>query len=230
MRIRAVLFDIDLTLLDAGGAGRRAMERAMERCWNVLDAASGISFGGRTDPWLIREMMKGRVPETHHTDDAIRTVIETYLELLPLELATSGGARPLPGVRPLLDELEALGVALGLATGNVQRGARIKLQSAGGLERYFHFGGYGDDDANRNVLTARGLQRAQQRVTGLAAHEVALVGDTPHDITAGRSIGAFTVGVATGRSTVAELHAAGADAVLVDLSAPDVLLQRCRRA
>lgn len=225
--LRAVLFDVDQTLLDCAGSGRKAMTAAMRRCCGVEDATAGIRFAGRTDPALVAEMVQTHARHATLTPALFQDVMEAYLSELPSLLESIGGARVLPGVVPLLEGLQAAGVLLGLATGNVARGASIKLRSTSVLDGFFSFGGYGDDHPERPGLTAVAVQRCRAlTTTPLSAQQIALVGDTPADIAAGRSVGAFTVGVATGSFTETQLRACGADLVVRELTEASLLIQR----
>ena len=140
-----------------------------------------------------------------------------YLMRLPEEVRLSTGYRVLDGVDDLLPRLCRAGHFLGITTGAVEAAAHIKLARAN-LNRFFLFGGYGSDSADRGGLT----QRAIERAGAILGHKVdpqrvLVVGDTPHDITAAHAVGALGVGVASGHFTKDELRDAGADYVLGSL-------------
>ncbi len=221
--MRLVLFDIDGTLLWTDGAGRRAIHRALLDETGGNGSVEGYRFDGKTDPQIVRELLAlARQPE----DDAERrvaAVLDRYLTLLESELrASAHETRVLPGVRDLLDALapvEAGGGALvGLLTGNLVRGAALKLRSAGLDPDRFAVGAFGSDSARRADLPPVAAQRATAR-TGRAfvGRDVVIIGDTPADMECGAPHGARAVGVATGFYDVAALAAAGAAAVFADL-------------
>jgi phosphoglycolate phosphatase-like HAD superfamily hydrolase len=222
-----VLFDIDGTLLLTSGAGRRAITAALADRLGGSDAWRRIRFDGKTDPQIVRELLEAAGDPAAADPAVIADVCERYVGHLEDELArTPGDTRLLPGVPSLLDRLEARGdVVLGLLTGNVARGASLKLR-AGGLDpARFQVGAYGSDSANRPDLPAIAAGRAAplfgKTPDGAA---VVIVGDTPADVTCGRAIGARAVAVATGSYAVAALEEAGAHAAFVDLSDTDAVL------
>ena len=218
------LFDIDGTLLRAGGAGRRAVELAL--C-EVLEDDNGsvslesVEFAGRTDPWIVRTaLMQYGVTAN---DALINEVLRRYVAHLPRELELASAFEVLPGVLSLLAELTARDdVVVGLGTGNTQPAAYAKL-ARGGLDSFFSFGGFGSDHTDRAELLrtglSRGLERAGARPGGA---RVVVIGDTPHDVAAAQAIGAHCVAVSTGGYDALALEAAGATVVVSDLSAAAV--------
>ncbi|MCA9678405.1 MAG: HAD family hydrolase, partial [Myxococcales bacterium] len=145
------LFDIDGTLLRAGGAGTRALNQIFAARYGVSDAMAGIDCGGRTDPWIVREVFTRQLGRAA-TADEVDAVLDAYVPALERELAASTAFRVLPFVAVTLDGLAARGgVEVGLATGNIEAGARVKLSRAG-LAGRFGFGGFGCDSADRAEL------------------------------------------------------------------------------
>ncbi len=213
------LFDIDGTLLRAGGAGARALNAVFEARWGVPDAMDGIDAGGRTDPWLIDQAFQRRHGRAA-TDAERDELLAAYVPELAHQLRATASLRVLPHVATVLDELSGRpDVHLGIATGNVAAGARVKLDAAG-LTARFAFGGYGCDSADRPTLVARAIERGQAVAGGRCpADRVVIVGDTVHDISAARACGARVVAVATGWTSAETLQAAGADVVMDDLAA-----------
>jgi phosphoglycolate phosphatase-like HAD superfamily hydrolase len=218
------LFDIDGTLLSAGGAGRRSVERALGEVLDGIDeevTLESVEFAGRTDPWIVRTAL-------HHygiaADDAlVAEVLHRYVAHLPHELELASAFQVLPGVLSLLVELEARDdVILGLGTGNTEPAAYAKL-ARGGLDAFFSFGGFGSDHADRAELLRAGLGRGLDRA-GLRAGdvEVVVIGDTPHDVAAAKEIGAQCVAVTTGSYDGATLEAAGARLIVSGLEATEV--------
>jgi phosphoglycolate phosphatase-like HAD superfamily hydrolase len=220
------LFDIDGTLLRAGGAGRRAVELAL--C-EVLEDDNGsvslesVEFAGRTDPWIVRTaLMQYGVTAN---DALIHEVLRRYVAHLPRELELASAFEVLPGVLSLLAELTVRDdVVLGLGTGNTQPAAYAKL-ARGGLDSFFSFGGFGSDHTDRAELLRTGLSRGLERAGARAGGaRVVVIGDTPHDVAAAQAIGAHCVAVSTGGYDGSALEAAGATVVVPDLSSAAVRL------
>ncbi len=216
---KLVLFDIDGTLVLTGAAGLRAMNAACEEVLGRSDALEGIPVAGRTDRIILTEVAErdGRPLD----EELLADLRERYVRHLAREIELPGKGRKgiMPGIRPLLDDLqERDDVFLGLLTGNFEAGARIKLEHFD-LWRYFRCGAFGDDAADRNALVPFALGRAKGcGLPDLSAEHILVVGDTPHDIACARAVGAVPVAVATGSFDVAQLRAAGADIVFQDLS------------
>lgn len=204
------LFDIDGTLIRSDGAGRRSFERACDEHLGVDGALGDIRLDGKTDPAILDEVFsvhRGRAATT-----AERTaILDRYLGYLETVLPTAR-YEVLPGVEAVLDHLDAAGAVLGLATGNLERGAEIKLRR-GDLWRRFRFGGYGSDHAERAELVRIGIQRGRALAPRpVEDREIWVIGDTPRDIAAAHAAGCLALGVATGSYSEAELAASGADA------------------
>jgi phosphoglycolate phosphatase len=224
---RLILFDIDGTLLTAQRAPRRAFERAMIEVYGTAGPIATHAFDGKTDPQIARELLELDGVAAKKIDDGLDALWRTYLRELQVEFARADHATlVLPGVVALLAELEKRSdsLLLGLLTGNIHQGAALKLASAR-ITTTFRLGAYGSDDERRDRLPPVAVQRAHA-LTGRTfdGHDVVIIGDTPHDVTCGRDICARAVGVATGRYSAAELRAAGAVAVLSDLSDTDAAL------
>ena len=215
--MKLLLFDVDATLILTGGAGLRALARAFRTLYGVEDAMNGVSPSGKTDPSIVREIFLTKLAEVQPIEGRIPDVLEAYITYLHEEVESSETYRILPGIAELLEQLAVRGdVLMGLATGNIERGARIKL-ARGNLNRYFSFGGFGSDSENRTSLVRRAADMAVgKNGVSLGSNEIFVIGDTPRDVDAGRDAGFRTVGVATGQYTVEELRLCGADIVIPD--------------
>jgi beta-phosphoglucomutase-like phosphatase (HAD superfamily) len=215
-RTQAVLFDIDGTLIDTGGASDRAWKRAFKELHGVDVDVPAVTGKGVPDPEVGRVVFKeaiGREPTEEEADALMRR----RLDYLPEEVKSSPGFVVKDGVVELLDRLIDDGILLGLTTGNVEEAAHIKLARAN-LNRFFSFGGYGSDSPDRTELTKKALERGEL-VSGrtLDRDRCLSCGDTPRDIEAGHGAGIRVVGVASGEYTAEELIEAGADAVVHSL-------------
>ena len=220
---RLVLFDIDCTLIDGHGAGQRAVLRALREVYGVEGELGGYSFHGRTDPVIVRELVAlwGNGRPGHSDERRIETRLEAclarYVELLRGEIE-DGRVEILPGVGELVPALaEDERVVLGLLTGNVEEGARLKLAPTG-LMPHFKVAAYGSDAPTRPGLPDVAVRRAEaltgRRFTG---KEIVIIGDTPADIGCGEHLGVRTIAVATGRYSVEELRTHAPDHVFGDL-------------
>jgi len=215
---RLVLFDIDGTLIDTGGAGARSWTWAFERQFGQKVDIAEHSTAGMTDPAIGRVTFSeamGREPSV----EELERLMASYQAVLPDFVASSPDYRVLHGVEALLERLTGEGILLGLTTGGLQAAAHAKL-GRGQLNHYFYVGGYGSDSEDRVELTRAAVVRGEQMLDGLDLKEVYVVGDTPLDIAAAEGVGAVSVGVASGRYNVQELGAAGADHVLASLAHP----------
>jgi phosphoglycolate phosphatase-like HAD superfamily hydrolase len=194
------------------------MNRACEEILGHREALDGIPVAGRTD-WIILHDALRKIGRDLD-DDLFAQLRERYLAHLDEEIdrPAEGVKAVMPGVRVLLDELQARNDAfLGLLTGNFEQGARIKLEHFG-LWHYFRCGAFGDDHSDRNALVPFALERAGRCGLDAAPADVIVVGDTPHDIACAHAVGALPVGVATGSFTVEQLRSSGGDIVFEDLS------------
>jgi phosphoglycolate phosphatase len=207
---RAVLFDIDGTLLVTGGAGGVAWQRGFEELYGVEADVAEHTDAGMTDPEIVKVIFKEVVGREGSAEERAKA-IGCYLKHLPDAVAESDGYRVMPGIEDLLPELIERGVLVGLVTGNVEAAAHIKL-ARGHLNRFFSFGGYGSDSPDRTEVTKAALSRAKLvSGDGLDTSSCISVGDTPRDVIAGHGAGIKVVGVATGSYTVDQLDQAGAD-------------------
>ncbi len=213
---RAVLFDIDGTLISTGGASDRAWKRAFEELQGVDVDVPAVTGKGVPDPEVGRVVFEkaiGREP----TEEEAEALMRRRLDHLPEEVESSPGFVVKDGVVELLDRLIQDGIMLGLTTGNVEEAAHVKLARPN-LNRYFAFGGYGSDSPDRTKLTRKALERADF-VSGhtLDRDSSFACGDTPRDVDAGHGAGIRVVGVATGEYTAEELIEAGANAAIQSL-------------
>src|SRR5688572_4190939 len=186
---RLILFDIDGTLLSTDGAARRAFHAALLEVYGMTGPIATHSFDGKTDPQIARELLTLAGLADADIDRGLESLWQSYVRGLAALLA-----------------------------GNIAQGASLKLQS-GGIGQYFRFGAFGSDCEQRSGLPAIAVERARVDTgRSFTGHQVVIIGDTPHDVTCGSSLGVFTIAVATGRHSRESLLEAGADVALADLA------------
>jgi phosphoglycolate phosphatase len=209
-----VLFDIDGTLLSAGRAARESVLTALAEVYGWKSGnGSTHDFSGKTDPQIVRELVEEDVGR-ERCEALLEKALERYLEEFARRLAP-GAVVTKPGVAELLPRIAAEpGVTLGLLTGNLERGARMKLEPPG-FNPYFSFGAFGSDSADRYCLPTIALGRARQRSgRSYSGKSIVIVGDSVHEILCGRSLGVRAVAVATGPTPAARLAETQPDALL----------------
>lgn len=215
-RKKLFLFDIDGTLLLTGRAGEHALRLGLHERFGIEDDLASISFAGSTDSRIALQIFERHgIPAT---PENIADLFDGYVHHLALELPRREG-RLLPGIVALLDALKARpDCVLGLLTGNIARGAQLKLTHYGVWD-YFEFGAFADDHVDRNELGHFARARAAER-HGIAfePQDVFVLGDTPRDVECARAVGAWAVAIATGSYSTEELRACRPDFLFEDLS------------
>jgi phosphoglycolate phosphatase-like HAD superfamily hydrolase len=216
---RLLLWDIDSTLITTGGAGDRALRRVVKKRYGVDDDFHDIEIAGRTDAQIAASILKKY--DVEPTSANVADFLEGYLANLE-DLLPQIGGRVLPGVAEILERLAPReDRVLALLTGNLRRGAQLKLERYG-LWHYFDFGAFADDHADRNELGAFARVRAKEKHgIEFAVADIDVIGDTGHDIACGKIFGARTVAVATGSWTRERLAEHEPDFLFDDLSDVD---------
>lgn len=213
--MRLALFDIDGTLLREGIAPKLAFARALQETYDTTGPVSGFRFAGMTDPQCVAEIMRMAGVPDEVILERRDACLDRYAEHLAKEMRSHDGAKLYPGVKELLRHLSGRAdVVVGLLTGNVHRGAMLKLRRFS-LGDYFRFGAFGDEHEDRCVLARIALEKAGDLLgRPVAGSEATVIGDTPRDVACARAIGARAVIVATGLVSRDELLAAEPDAIL----------------
>ena len=226
---RLVLFDIDGTLLSAGRVARESVLRALSRAYDWTASPdhgdrARYDFSGKTDPQIVRELVREAVGD-ERCEANLERALELYLEELRARL-TPESIVPKPGIPELLRRLSAdPRVTLGLLTGNLEAGARLKLDPPG-FNPYFPFGAFGSDSADRYLLPPLAVIRAQSHSgRNFSGKSIVIVGDSVHDVECGRPLGVRTVAVSTGPTPADRLAAKRPDALLPDFSDVDAGLE-----
>ncbi|OLC12081.1 MAG: hypothetical protein AUH29_17480 [Candidatus Rokubacteria bacterium 13_1_40CM_69_27] len=223
--MRLFLFDVDGTLLNARGAGRRAFGCALEAVYGTAGPVDRYDWRGRTDPQIAFDLMRAAGLTDGEIAARLDTFFDTYAGELERLLGDGARVEVMPGAGEVVRRLGAREDALvGLLTGNIERGARAKLRSTG-LLPWFRVGAYGSDDADRRRLPAVACARARA-LTGreFPFDRVTIIGDTPLDVDCARACGARAVVVATGHHSGAELAACAPDLLFADLADVDRVL------
>ena len=214
-----VLLDIDGTILHSSGAGRAAMEAALTATFGSPGDAA-VRYDGKTDRQIVREAMRGAGFSDADIDARMDQAIGRYVAGLPEQLRDPArGVGLYPGVAALIDAVHAHpDTVLGLLTGNVEPGARLKLASVGLDFSMFRVNAFGSDSEIRSELPAIAHGRMLTAFgVALRGRDVVVIGDTPADIDCGRALGARAIAVATGSYSVEELAAHDPYAVFADL-------------
>ncbi|HET8578290.1 MAG TPA: HAD family hydrolase [Methylomirabilota bacterium] len=204
--MRLLLFDIDGTLVSARGAGRRAFKAALEGVFGTAGGIDEYDLRGRTDQRIVFDVMEAAGFPREVVRPRLDEVFEAYARGLVAEIGDGSGVITLPGVSELVRQLDrAEGALIGLLTGNIEEGARIKLAPSG-LWPLFPVGAFGSDDIDRRRLPSLAARRAQALIgCAFEPADVVVIGDTPHDIDCARAFGAVAVAVATGQYVRAQL-------------------------
>ena len=224
--MKLVLFDIDGTLITSRGAGRRAMRTAFERIFGTAGGIDHYDLRGRTDTRIVHEVMAAAGWEAARIKERLDDFFEAYLGGLVAEIGEGQGVVALPGVVALVEALTASeDVVVGLVTGNIEEGARIKLLPTG-LWPHFRVGAYGSDHMDRRHLPPLAARRAHALLgREFPPADLIVIGDTPHDVDCARACGAVAVAVATGQYPREALLADKPDHFFEDLSDTDRVLR-----
>jgi phosphoglycolate phosphatase-like HAD superfamily hydrolase len=220
---RLLLFDIDGTLIDSGGAGVQALRAVLQNEFGMSDELDGIEIAGRTDLGIVHQILCKLNFEPNEKNTA--RFLDQYIEFLADELPRRKG-RLLPGIEELLRRLQPRRQnVLALLTGNVERGAQLKLGHYG-IWHFFEFGAFADDHHDRNELGVFARQRAREKHgVDFGAADIDVIGDTPHDIACGKAIGARTIAVATGSFSRGQLAVHQPDWILDNFSDVDARMR-----
>lgn len=221
--LKLFLFDLDGTLVSTGGAGLRSLSAAFKQIHGVENAHHKINASGKTDPAIFRELIRSFLDRDAEPGE-IETIGNCYLGHLEREMKTSN-PKIMAGVEAFIDKISnRRDIVIGLGTGNLEKGARLKLGPSN-LNRHFEFGGFGSDHEERSEVLRFGHRRAETRSNGkIAPKDVYVIGDTLLDISAAKRAGFKSVAVATGKSTRDELGAGKPDFLLATLLEGNLLL------
>ncbi len=218
-----ILFDIDGTLLSSAGAGKTALEKGMASKFGIGQIVDGLSLSGRTDKGILYDLL--RLHNIPFSQENYEKMLQAYLEFLPDCLKTVQGTI-LPGISDILAALKKReDCAVGLLTGNLRKGAKIKLAHFN-IHHHFDFGGFGDHHLDRDDVAREALQEIQTKFgKDYPPHKIWVLGDTPLDIQCARAIGAQVLAVATGWHSMDELKPYKPDLLFQDLTSTHQVLE-----
>lgn len=211
---KLVLFDIDGTLIHTGGAGTRSMNMAFQELFSIKDAFQDISMAGKTDRQIMKEGL--RAHGFNNTDGNLGNMVNAYLKFLETEIDNQG-RKLKPGIIEVLNRIKEGKMSLGLLTGNLEKGARIKLK-AFGLNEYFPEGAFGSDHEDRDMLLPIALEKFSRKGLNFSAADCIVIGDTPRDVQCAKIHGALCIAVATGPYSKKDLLNTDADIVFDSLA------------
>ena len=220
---RLVLFDIDKTLLVGSTVHYTALKNALSEVYGIENPLPVKNMQGMTDLKIICETLL----QENIDIKTIKSGLEQCMEIMYLKYKDSlqkQDLKVLEGVKELLGILQSVGIPMGLVTGNMEAIAWLKLEKVG-LNKYFHFGGFGDKIIKRSGLVKNAIKASEQTIGKIDNENIFLIGDTPRDIVGGQKVGVKTIGVATGDFTGKELAQAGADFIVEDLKDSDKVLK-----
>lgn len=220
---RLLLFDIDGTLISSAGAGVHALKLVLAERFRIKDDLHDIEIAGMTDSGIVISILKKhKIPETHENVSAF---LDGYVHYLSQELPRRKGTL-LPGVLELLEKVKSRPhLVLALLTGNVSRGAQLKLEHYG-VWHFFEFGAFADDHHDRNELGSFARARAKEKHgREFSPGETDVIGDTPRDIACGKAFGARTIAIATGTWSREQLTQHNPDFLFDDLSDVDEVMR-----
>ncbi len=219
MADKLLLFDIDGTLLLSKGIPRTAFLKVLKNHFPRISDKTTVKFSGMTDPQIIKQLLQANGDSTQVSNRLLQTLFKEFAAELSQRLNAENPPDVLPGVTALLDRLQTLpNCYLGLVTGNIMAGARIKLLAAG-LYHYFPLGGFGSDHENRNLLPPIALKRAELYYNkSFRQDDIWIIGDSIHDVRCAKANGLNCLALTTGFTPEASLLAEKPDFLLQNLN------------
>lgn len=214
---KLVLFDIDGTLVSTGGAGTRSMNLAFHELFGIPDAFKDIPMAGKTDPQIMKEGLKCH--DLPYLDGNVEKMMNGYIKFLQQEI-DNPHRHLMPGISASLDLFRETGIPVGLLTGNLEKGAEIKL-GAFGIYSCFIDGAFGSDHEDRDSLLPIAIEKFAARGYTFLPSDCIVIGDTPRDVQCAKIHGAYCIAVATGPYSREDLLNTDADIILDSLEGTD---------
>jgi len=218
--VRLFLFDVDGTLIVARGAGREAFNRALHAVYGTAGPEEGrYDFRGKTDPRILLDLLTAAGLGPGEIAAGAARFYATYVDELAAVIGDGRRVTVMPGIADVVRALARREDAVvGLLTGNIEGGARVKLAPTG-LWPLFRLGAYGSDHIDRRALPAVACARARQAVGhDFSFDRVTIIGDTPLDVDCARACGARAVAVATGFHPYGDLEGCAPDLLFPDFA------------
>jgi phosphoglycolate phosphatase-like HAD superfamily hydrolase len=217
MNSKLLLFDIDGTILSAHGAPKKAMSTVLGRRYSAFNYDQGYDFSGRTDPQIVEHLLE--FDDREFSENLVKDILEEFCIELEKEMVNGQKPKIHPGVENLIEDLgNTNSVYLGLVTGNVSKGAKIKLEAAA-LQEYFAVGGFGDDSKDRNDLPPIAQKRAEKHFNqSFHSNDIWIIGDSKYDIVCAQTNNLRCLAVSTGKTCREKLEAANPEFLVNDLS------------
>lgn len=223
---RLILFDIDETILHSDGVGRRAMQGALSKVFAHGVDAAGHNMSGKTDPQICHELLRTHGYEEHVIEERLPSIFNEYISLLEHEIGKAKSYRLHRGVQALIDRLaKDSNCRLALLTGNIEVGARMKLEPFD-LNKYFATGAYGSDAADRRQLPEIAHRRAVDTFSiSFRKEDIVIIGDAVNDVVCAKAYDVTSLVTCTGKTSKEELVPLNPDYMFDSLEDTD---QICR--
>ena len=220
---RLFLFDIDGTLLSPGSSARKAISQAIENYTDVPPNLQIKDVAGMTDRLIVKNALE-KCGKDGDITKVITDIVNDYLTLFENTYLESTGAFVYEDALKFIHKVKENGFPLGLLTGNVKRGAQIKLKRFD-LMKHFSFGAYGDDGETRNDLPIIARYRAQEILgKSFEFEDIVLVGDTVEDAIAAKVNGCKSIVVCRRKEWYDDIVKAGADIIVDSLDNPAIII------
>ena len=213
-----LIWDIDGTLMNSKGIGRRAMNNTFKTLYNIDNGFDKVSMSGRLDYHIVKNAHMHHNIEGYDVDN----FYNMYEEELKKEILKDNSAMVLPGIRDILESKKD-NIFHILGTGNCQVGARLKLDYVG-LDHYFTLGGFGDEDLDRWEIINKAYNKAKTHFNKkFDSRDTYVIGDTPYDVECAKKLGFKSIAVSTGSHSMDELKECDADFLLNELSLDTII-------
>jgi phosphoglycolate phosphatase-like HAD superfamily hydrolase len=215
--MKLILFDLDGTLLSAGGLGQRSSKHALEVVFGTAGNLDRFYPGGRTQEAIFRDTLIDAGFDQAAYLEKRDQLYQVFLAAFQTRLKQGESRiKPLPGALDLVRDFSGeAGFLLGVLTGNHADIASLKLQQAGFFPGWFKVGAYGEESAHRPDLVSLAQQRAE-KLTGLKfpGQATVMIGDTTRDVLTAKSVGALSIALTSGTDDKNLLETVNPDHIL----------------